>query len=86
MADRSKECPNCGAPKRGAVCEYCGTHFGRYQGQASIEIDQDFTTFYDWGGDQVYKIANTPNVNITIIDDDHLGLPGLSISERAIRR
>ena len=80
------ECPNCGAPKRGAVCEYCGTHFGRYQGQASIEIDQDYTTFYDWGGDQVYKIANTPNVNITIIDDDHLGLPGLSINERAIRQ
>lgn len=21
-------CPNCGAPVRGAECEYCGTYFG----------------------------------------------------------
>lgn len=24
---RPNECPNCGAPKRGSVCEYCGTQF-----------------------------------------------------------
>lgn len=23
-------CPNCGAPVQGAVCEYCGTHFVDY--------------------------------------------------------
>ena len=24
-------CPNCGAPIRGAVCEYCGTIIPRYK-------------------------------------------------------
>lgn len=62
------ECPNCGAPKRGAVCEYCGTHFGRYQGQATVEVESDMTAIYDWDGVPIF-IPNTPNVNITILNE-----------------
>lgn len=62
------ECPNCGAPKRGAVCEYCGTHFGRYQGQATVEVESDMTAIYDWSGFPIF-IPNTPNVNVTILNE-----------------
>ena len=62
-------CPNCGAPKRGAVCEYCGTHFGRYQGQATVELDNDFTTIYDWSGTTAYRFLNTSNVNIQVVNE-----------------
>lgn len=32
-------CPNCGAPVQGAVCEYCGTHFEKQpQKQEAFEI------------------------------------------------
>lgn len=81
MAEQIKCCPNCGAPKRGAVCEYCGTHFGRYQGQASIEVESECTTIYDWSG-QAYKFIHTPNVNVTIVPDDFNEAPGLSIKGR----
>ena len=63
------ECPNCGAPKRGAVCEYCGTHFGRYQGQVTVEVEPDVITVYDWDGDLRF-IYNTPNVNVTITHEN----------------
>ena len=49
-------CPNCGAPKRGAVCDYCGTHFGRYQGQATIEVEPELTTIYSWDGSLVCRV------------------------------
>lgn len=49
-------CPNCGAPKQGAVCEYCGTHFGRYQGEATVEVEQETVTVYNWGGEVVCHI------------------------------
>jgi uncharacterized membrane protein YvbJ len=62
----SENCPNCGAPKRGAVCRYCGTHFGRYQGQASVEIEQQYTDIYDWSGTMVYRIYHKPNVTVNI--------------------
>lgn len=64
------ECPNCGAPKRGAVCEYCGTHFGRYQGQATVEVESDVTIVYDWSGEPIF-IPNTPNVNVTIVNENN---------------
>lgn len=64
------ECPNCGAPKRGAVCEYCGTHFGRYQGQATVEVESDVTIVYDWSGEPIF-IHNTPNVNVTIVNENN---------------
>ena len=81
MAEQIKCCPNCGAPKRGAVCEYCGTHFERYQGQALIEVDSDYTTIYDWSG-QAYKFAHGPNVNVTIVPYGFNEAPGLSVDER----
>jgi len=62
-------CPNCGAPKRGSVCEYCGTHFGRYQGQVSVEIEPDITTIYSWDGPIVYQIVNDYNVNVKVVDE-----------------
>lgn len=58
-------CPNCGAPKQGAVCEYCGTRFQRYvggtarrayQGEATIEVEQETVTVYNWGGEVVCHI------------------------------
>ena len=61
-------CPNCGAPKRGAVCEYCGTHFGRYQGQATVEIESDMTVIYDWSGVPMF-IPNAPNVNVKVVSE-----------------
>lgn len=62
------DCPNCGAPKRGAVCEYCGTHFGRYQGQASVEIEPEMTVIYDWSGVPML-IPNAPNVNVKVVSE-----------------
>lgn len=32
------DCPNCGAPKHGAVCEYCGTEL---DGSIRIDIKHD---------------------------------------------
>ena len=64
-----KNCPNCGAPKRGAVCEYCGTHFARYQGQATVEVEPDVVCIRDWSGQVVHMIQNAPNVNVTIYED-----------------
>ena len=62
-------CPNCGAPKRGAVCEYCGTHFGRYQGQASIEIEPDIMTIYSWDGSTAYQFVNDYHVNVKVVSE-----------------
>lgn len=62
-------CPNCGAPRRGAVCEYCGTHFWRYQGQATVEIEPDITTIYTWDGSVVYRIVNDYNVNVKVVSE-----------------
>ena len=49
-------CPNCGAPKHGAVCEYCGTHFGRYQGEATVEVERETIAVYNWDGEVVCYI------------------------------
>lgn len=32
-------CPNCGAPVNGSVCEYCGTRFASSQNEITMEID-----------------------------------------------
>lgn len=66
----TKHCPNCGAIKRGSVCEYCGTHFGRYQGQVSVEVTPDYTDLYTWDGAVAYRIYNEPNVTVTIKNED----------------
>lgn len=62
-------CPNCGAPKRGAVCEYCGTHFGRYQGQASVEVEPEITTIYSWDCSMTYQILNDYNVTVKVVGE-----------------
>lgn len=59
-------CPNCGAPKRGSVCEYCGTHFGRYQGEVTAEVEEDSVTVYGWNGLPVARFSNGTNTHITI--------------------
>lgn len=69
MTSNGITCPSCGAPKRGAVCEYCGTHFGRYQGQATIEVENDYTTIHDWSGSEVYRVFNGSNVNVTVVSE-----------------
>lgn len=62
-------CPNCGAPKRGAVCEYCGTHFARYQGQATVEVESNYTTIYTCDGREAYRIYDAPNVTVNVSDE-----------------
>lgn len=38
----STNCPNCGAPRTGDVCEYCGTHFARAPApEMYVHIDYD---------------------------------------------
>lgn len=61
----SGNCPNCGAPKRGAKCEYCGTHFARYQGQATVEVEPEFIDVYSWDG-AVLRMPKTQNVQVVI--------------------
>ena len=65
----SGSCPNCGAPKRGSVCSYCGTHFARYQGQASVEIEPDYLTIYSWDGAEVCRISNGYNVDVKVVSE-----------------
>lgn len=66
----ANDCPNCGAPKRGAVCEYCGTHFGRYQGQVTVEVEPDITTIYSWDGTIAYKFIKSSNIDVRVVSDD----------------
>lgn len=45
----SMSCPNCGAPIRGPVCEYCGTVFDR-SSEVTLHSDKAATkTFYEFG-------------------------------------
>ena len=34
-------CPNCNAPVRGSMCEYCGTHFGLDMGDPNGDIGKN---------------------------------------------
>lgn len=61
-------CPNCGAPKRGPVCEYCGTCFARRQREVTVEVEHDFTCLYDWSGEVVMRIANGPNTTVEVVE------------------
>lgn len=62
-------CPNCGAPKRGAVCEYCGTHFGHFQGQATVEVEPELTTIYSLDGSMVYQVVNDYHVTVKVVGE-----------------
>lgn len=44
MAD-AMNCPNCGAPIRGAVCEYCGTSFELKTSKKSKKAVEDFIRY-----------------------------------------
>ena len=69
------QCKMCGgslvpqADGATGVCEYCGTHFGRYQGQATVEIEPDITTICAWDGSVVYRIVNDYNVNVKVVSE-----------------
>lgn len=63
------DCPNCGAPKRGAVCEYCGTHFAHYQGQAIVDVEPDFVDIRTWDGATCCRIYNAPNVTVKVVNE-----------------
>ena len=46
MPENKSNCPNCGAPRHGAQCEYCGTPFlyYAYAGEIpDVSIDLDLT-------------------------------------------
>ena len=46
MPERKNNCPNCGAPRHGAKCEYCGTPFlfYAYAGEIpAVTIDLELT-------------------------------------------
>ena len=60
-------CPNCGAPKRGYECRYCGTSFARYQGDVVIEQTRDFVDVFTADG-HVYKFPTGYTTNIYIND------------------
>ena len=42
----SMSCPNCGAPIRGPVCEYCGTVFDR-SSEVTLHSDKATTKTFD---------------------------------------
>lgn len=55
------DCPNCGAPKRGAVCEYCGTVL---DGSIGIDIKHGYepmdvarAILRTWDGGIVKRVA-----------------------------
>ena len=38
MPEHKNNCPNCGAPRHGAQCEYCGTPFLYYAYAGEIPV------------------------------------------------
>ena len=59
-------CPNCGAPKRGTVCAYCGTHFACCQGKDTVEVGSDIVTIRSWEGDE-YQIVRGYNIDVKVV-------------------
>lgn len=67
MTDKLLNCPNCGAPAVGAVCDYCGTHFARYSGDSVVvDVEREVIPIYSWDGGVFTYIQKTPFVNITV--------------------
>lgn len=60
----SGNCPNCGAPITGKVCEYCGTQHAKEVEQVTIDVSYDRVAVRDWAGHAVYMIENMPNVRV----------------------
>ena len=63
----SENCQNCGAPKRGSICSYCGTHFSRYQGEATVEVEHDIVNIYSWDGVCCYRFVKGYNVDVKVV-------------------
>ena len=63
-------CPNCGAPKHGSVCSYCGTKFERYQGEVTVEVEPEYIDVYSWDGQQVYRVPKSTNVYVEVVSHD----------------
>lgn len=68
-------CPNCGAPKTGAVCEYCGTRFQKYvggtarrvyQGETTVDVNSYGVDVYTLDGSLVAHISGTMSPVITV--------------------
>ena len=54
--DDELNCPNCGAPRHGGECEFCGTRFGGSDIRIDVKCDVDETLIRDWTGEVVMKI------------------------------
>lgn len=59
-------CPNCGAPVTGRVCDYCGTVHAKESEQVTIVDDYDYTIIRDWDGIEVYRVRNIPTVKLVV--------------------
>lgn len=57
-------CPNCGAPITGKVCEYCGTRHAQEAEQVRIDVNYEYTIIRDWDGNEVYRVLNTPTAKV----------------------
>lgn len=62
-------CPNCGAPIRGAECEYCGTLFYDF---AQLEVGKAGYLRLKIGENLLIFKALTTNVNVTQESDETL--------------
>ena len=74
MSEGYENCPNCGAPKKGFVCEYCGTHFSWRNGKMVVDVEPGFVDIYDWGRDLVQRIPLHQNVTVNIVSGSPIGI------------
>lgn len=51
-----ENCPNCGAPVSGKVCDYCGTRHAKESESVTITVTNEYTSIFDWGGNEVYRV------------------------------
>ena len=54
-------CPNCGAPKHGSTCEYCGTALHDDSRDVVIDCSCDETVVKDWAENIVKVFKKTPD-------------------------
>ena len=48
-------CPNCGAPVIGRVCEYCGTRHAQENEHIRIDAKAEYTDVFSWDGSVHYR-------------------------------
>lgn len=54
-------CPNCGAPVTGRVCEYCGTRHAKESEHIRIDVKAEYTEVCSWDGAVVRRVWNRPS-------------------------